>query len=55
MDGKDAMDNMKCSAGTCKKKAVFRTKRKDKYGTKDWCERHFADKIAKYALEVERI
>lgn len=46
------MNNI-CDSYTCSKKAKYRTRRKDKMGVKDWCDKCFLEKLAKYEMDVE--
>jgi len=45
-----------CGEHGCQRKVTVKTKRTDGYGReKYFCEKHFAEKVGKYALTVERI
>jgi hypothetical protein len=48
---------MTCDGRSCKKRAVFKTKRKDALLVRNlhYCATCVAEKIAKYELEIERI
>lgn len=48
-------EQMTCDHPDCKKPAVFRTERPDRSQQKCWCEKHFADKVTKYELKVQRV